>query len=453
MCSAVAAVEPEVPEEEVKYDFDSEFQTSIANLVCRDVGFAQRSRGLIKPDYFENPNEAQLVAMALEYQERYAATPSSSAVWKQIIRDAISDKKLRKEVALEIAGTLNDFFKSSISDSEFALDEVARFARHQALQDAMMKSVDLMEKGKFDDIEELVGAALRVGAGTDFVDYDFWAERASRKNHRDDIASGKIVKDGIKTGLSKLDKMLYHEGWGRKELSVIMGGAKKGKSMGLGYFAGRASLLGYNVLYATLEVSTDIIADREDACLSQTDMGELVTESTKVSDKLKVLDDKGTRGELRLIEFASGTLAPKDLERVLERYKSEGIKFDLIIVDYADIMAPDRYTTDAIENSKQIWLGLRAIAHKENAAVLTATQTNREGFKEATAKAEHAAEDFNKVRIADIILSINRTEEEADNGEARLYFAANRNGAGEFTMHIKQDLSKMAFITKITSTS
>ncbi len=65
------------------------------------------------------------------------------------------------------------------------------------------------------------------------------------------------------------------------------------------------------------------------------------------------------------------------------------------------------------------------------------------------AKAEHAAEDFNKVRIADIILTINRTDEEKVKGEARIYFAASRNQAGEFTIKIGQDLSKMRFMTAI----
>ncbi|MEO9497667.1 MAG: hypothetical protein ABJG42_24550, partial [Vibrio splendidus] len=122
-------------------------------------------------------------------------------------------------------------------------------------------------------------------------------------------------------------------------------------------------------------------------------------------------------------------------------------------VDYADIMAPDIYTQNEIENSKQIWLGLRAIAQIENAAMITATQTNRTGFKNTTAKAEDVAEDFNKIRIADLVISINRTDEERDRGEARLYFAASRNQSGEFSISIKQDLARMSFIDGVIGIS
>ncbi|TOK02641.1 DNA helicase, partial [Vibrio parahaemolyticus] len=84
----------------------------------------------------------------------------------------------------------------------------------------------------------------------------------------------------------------------------------------------------------------------------------------------------------------------------------------------------------------------RAIAQREELAILSATQTNREGHKSVTAKAEHAAEDFNKIRTADLVISINATEEEMAKGEARLFFAASRNQKGEFTMRIKRDLSR-----------
>ncbi|WP_373417589.1 DnaB-like helicase C-terminal domain-containing protein [Vibrio sp. D404a] len=246
------------------------------------------------------------------------------------------------------------------------------------------------------------------------------------------------------TGVKKIDNLLYHKGLGRKELTAIMGGAKKGKSMGLGDIGARISLQGFNVLYATLEVAHTIIADRLDANITKTSMGDLESSMHKVRDK--VLEKASHAGEFRICEFQSGTLTCKELRRVIERYRSEGIKFDLIITDYADIMAPDFMTQSETENSKQVWLGLRAIAQAEDAAVLTATQTNRSGFKNTTAKAEDVAEDFNKIRIADLVISINRTDEERDKGEARLYFAASRNQAGEFSIRIRQSLDKMSFI-------
>ena len=112
-------------------------------------------------------------------------------------------------------------------------------------------------------------------------------------------------------------------------------------------------------------------------------------------------------------------------------------------------MAPDHRTDNVIENSKEIYVGLRALAFEFDCAILTATQTNREGYKAQTAKAEHVAEDFNKIRTADLVISINSTEEERIQNVARLYFAASRNQESGFTVRVKQNLKKMTFIESI----
>ncbi|MGQ1699213.1 hypothetical protein ACT42I_18710 (plasmid) [Acinetobacter baumannii] len=123
----------------------------------------------------------------------------------------------------------------------------------------------------------------------------------------------------------------------------------------------------------------------------------------------------------------------------------------MIIVDYADLMRPDIRTNDPKENSRVIYVDLRAIAFEENVALLTATQTNREGFKSTVAKAEHVAEDFNKIRTADVAISINITEEERAKGQARLYFAASRNQEMGVTVVIKQNVSMMRFLEEVIS--
>jgi intein/homing endonuclease len=235
--------------------------------------------------------------------------------------------------------------------------------------------------------------------------------------------------------------------------SFFANGLISHNSMGLGFFAVNASKAGYNTLYITMEVAGEIIADRNDANVSGTDMDALEAKMHAVQEAVDRESKRPGRGELRIVSVPAGTLTPAGLRRILERYRADGIVFDLIVPDYADIMAPDNYTDNAQENSKQVWLGLRAIAHEEDCAVLTATQSNRDGFKKDTTKAEDVAEDFNKVRIADLMMSINRSDDETAAGEARLFLAASRNQAGELTIKITQDLSKMQFIKGITGFS
>jgi len=176
-------------------------------------------------------------------------------------------------------------------------------------------------------------------------------------------------------------------------------------------------------------------------------MTELENHIIDAKEKIKALQEKA--GTLKIKEYPTGTLTPNALSRVIQKYKGDGIVFDMIVVDYADIMAPNIKTDNSIENSKSIYIDLRAMAQLENVVMLSAMQTNREGAKAATSRMEHAAEDFNKIRIPDLVISINRTDEERSRNEARLFFAASRNQKGDFTIHIQQDLEKMAFIEKV----
>jgi replicative DNA helicase len=210
-------------------------------------------------------------------------------------------------------------------------------------------------------------------------------------------------------------------------------------------FAKGASLAGHNVLYVTLEVSSDIIAERLDASLANVEIRKLLDHISDVDAKIKALK----HGRLDIREYPTGTFSPNMLRALLERQRSNGVVYDLVVVDYADIMLPNHRTQDAIENSKSIYVDLRAIMQEFNVAGLTATQTNRAGYVATVAKAEHVADDFNKVRIVDLMISINITDEERARGEARLYFAASRNQESGFTMFVKQNLAMAQFITQL----
>jgi replicative DNA helicase len=158
-------------------------------------------------------------------------------------------------------------------------------------------------------------------------------------------------------------------------------------------------------------------------------------------------------GALKVREFPSNSFSPADLSRVIQSYKAKSITFDLVVIDYLDIMRPNDRNRDSRENSRMIWIDSRAIAQREGFAMLSATQTNREGFMSDTAGMEHVADDINKMRTVDLGISINFTEEERRKGEARLYFAASRNQEAAFSVHVRQDLSRMKFVTDVLAVS
>lgn len=443
--------EAEAPasEERTVFEFDEDFQTKIAALAVRDTNFLKNTEGLLQPQFFENMAEAAVVNTALKFYEIYKKAPGDKATFVQLIKEDMAAKVIRSDMKAPVVDTIRAIYGEGVdlSDRDFVVDKVEEFARHQAVANAILNSVDLLERRDFTKIEKSMKQALETGANRGQTGYDFFAEAGNRAQKRRDMLSGKIKPNGITTGIKVIDDRLYHKGWGRKELSTILGGAKAGKTTALINFGKSACFAGYNVLYVSLEVSEEIVSDRLEASISGHKLNELAVNLNDIEEKIYSLKDRV--GAFKIHRFPTGSMKPSDLRRVLEMYRAHGMSFDLIVVDYAQIMAPEHRTSDNILNSKSIHEDLRAIADEYDAAVLTATQTNRDGFQSSVVKAEHTSDDFNIVRICDLMISINKTEEEAENSQARLYFAASRNQAGGFTLKIEQDLERARFITKI----
>lgn len=434
----------------LKFEFDAGFQNAIAALICRDTVFVQRIDGLVKPEYFENGLNSAWVSVALRYFAKYRRVPSDSTVYKRLITDDMKARVIDASYApMMVKHWKEVLIKSDLSNRDFYADTVADFAKHQAVTVAITESVSMLERQEFDRIDKIVRRALDVGLNQDGDIYDYGKMITDRTGERLDRAAGKMPPSGITTGYADIDNNLYHKGWGRRELSLILGGAKAGKTTALIDFGIQALKAKYNVLYVTLEVAAKIIAERMDANITETPVNELESHVHSVRDKVQEFMAHAGSCKFVIKEFPTGSMRVSDLRRLIERYKAHGTNFDIVIVDYADLIAPERITESTIENSKSVYVNLRGLAMEQNIAILSATQTNRDGYKAAVAKAEHVADDFNKIRIADVVISINKTEEERASGQARLYFAACRNQAGGFSIRIEQRLDCMRFISKV----
>lgn len=447
MSAAIAVAEDDEEVAAPRYEFDADFQAKIVALTLRDTQFAQLTDGLIRPEYFESSAGAALIKIATGYFARYKKAPGDKTVLAALLKDAIRSKKLPVELAKLAIATIPAVFSTDISDRDFVADEVATFSRHQAVTQAILSSVELVEKRDFDAIGALVRKAIDTGINVMSSAYDYGAMVAARTQDRKDRAAGLRPPTGITTGYPLIDEHLYHKGWGRRELSVLMGAAKSGKSMALLDASIQAARHGYRVLYVTLEVAANILAERIDANVSNIVMSELQLRPHEVEDAVTKFMAKAA--PIVIHEFPTGSMRVSDLRRLVEQYRSQGVTFDLVVVDYADLMCPERVTDNVQENSKSIYINLRGLAMLEGVAMLTATQTNREGAKKAVAGMTDVAEDFNKIRIADIVISINKTEEEARLGVARLFWAASRNQRSGFTLRIQQDIDRAKFIVEV----
>ncbi|MBP2498429.1 replicative DNA helicase [Methylobacterium sp. PvP062] len=439
-----------VPANPGAFQFDAEFQSKVAALQVRDPVFAQRTDGLIQPFYFVNESEAVLVKLTGEYFAKYKMLPDKVTLVR-LIANGIANKTIRKDMVADVKEKVKELLTADISDRDFVVDEVASFAKHRALEEAILASVGDLDRGDFAKIAQRISAAQLVGVADDASGINYFDHIQERTERRKMIAAGLYKPDGITTGIKEIDDLLYHKGWGRKELSALMAPAKGGKSMGLADFGKYAAFAGFNVLYVSLEVASRIIADRLDANVSDTLMKGLNDNPFKVQEAVELAAKKS--GQFYIHEFPTGTMKGSQLRRLIERYRARGVIFDLIIVDYADIMAAEHRNDNPIQESKSIWVDLRAIAFEQNAAVLTATQTNRDGAKATSVKATDVAEDFNKIRIADVVIAISATSEEKQVSEARIEFVAHRNGEEGVVIRIQQDRARMKFLSKVLGVS
>lgn len=428
-------------EEPIKFvDFDAAFQEKLVALQVRDQVFARRTDGLLLPTYFESQADATLFNLASNYYEKYRRAPSDPAIFITLLKSEIAKGRIKESLKEDCVDKVKSIFKTDISDRDFAIDQVGEFARHQAIQAAMLQAFDFIEKHDTKRAEEIMLKAFTVGPHADSSEYDYWGEIGSRTSVRLDMKAGKVKPAGLSTGIREFDAVLKHRGWGIKELTVFMAGAKKGKSFTIWDFGKLQSLQGRNVLGITLEVSKEVLSDRLDASVADVLIDDVDSSIRAVEAAVESVAKSA--GKFIIHEFPTGSFRPKDLEDLIESYKAKGTIFECIVIDYLDIMAPNRWTPDEAANNKSIWVDTRAVAQREELAIISATQTNREGHKSITAKAEHAAEDFNKIRIADLVISLNATEEEMAKGEARFFFAASRNQRGEFSLRVERDLSK-----------
>jgi replicative DNA helicase len=439
--------------------FDQAFQEQLAAHYLRDDGFVSAVGSLVEPEYFENETLAALVAVQKMYLDRYNAC-CTLKTFVQVLGRFIAAKKVKIADMNEAKRLMAILYKDPLKDRQFVIDTIADFARTAAITNATMNLVDAIDANdpvKVDKALIVMDEAKQVGAADAKVATDFGKTRSDRQQRRAAMAAGTYLSGGITTGHDELDqKLTPWRGWGRKELSILMAPPKAGKTAAQIHFALNAAKAGFKVFYASCEVSEDIIGDRADANISGVPLAELAKRVSEVDKAVEaweqVVDKKG--GAFMVEAFAIRTLKVSELRRVLKRYQQQGIEFDMVVVDYLGIMKPESHYNEKRHGLAEIGQDLRALAteypnKQTGCAVLTAYQTNREGTKKAqrnVAEGTDAADDYEVVRSADALITINRDEDMRANGETLLYFSEMRNAESGLKLRFGQDLSCMQFL-------
>jgi archaellum biogenesis ATPase FlaH len=297
-------------------------------------------------------------------------------------------------------------------ESKWLVEQTEKFCQDKAIYNAIMESVSILDdkngikpKGEIPKLlSDALGVSFDQHIGHDYMSdyesrFDFYHKVESRVKFDLDIFN-KITKGGLPT----------------KTLNIALAGTGVGKSLFMCHVAGSCLSQGQNVLYITLEMAEERIAERIDANLLNIDLNELQTMTKEDYErKFKVLQNKA-HGKLIIKEYPTASASSLHFRALLsELHLKKNFVPDIIFIDYLNICASARIKAGGSVNSytyiKSIAEELRGLAVEHNVPIVSATQTTRSGFSNSDVGLEDTSESFGLPATADFMFALITTEE------------------------------------------
>lgn len=411
------------------YDFSSTFQEKILAMLWRDSSFFTLYQEVVKPQYFELDIHIDLARIVTQFYEKYNITPSLEAVMEEI-RVLCSSSKVKKEKLKDYLGCVEVLMDMNLADMDYVRDKVVQFGQKQALTEAILSSVEDVQRGEnFDRVKQRIDSASQVGQNIGDLGTFYFEDIEERVT-----AYSRRQAEKIPTGIDLLDKAMTG-GLGRGELGIVIAPPGTGKTLSLINFGAAAMLAGYNVAHYSFEMSEERVTQRYDMRFTEKTFDYIKDNQTKVADALKRLA-KHRKGDLIVKSFPTRTCTINMVKSHLTKLRiSKGFVPDLIILDYPDIMRPSRDYGEKRHELELMYEEIRALGQEFNAAVWGASQTNRGALNKKVVTIADLAESFGKAAVADFMIALSQTKQEKRDGEVRYYIAKHRNGQSDETVH------------------
>jgi replicative DNA helicase len=376
----------------------------ILNQLCTNEEFTRRALPFLKDEYFERGDKL-LFAVINHFIEKYNTVPTEAALKIELQRIP--------NVTNDIMDIVDKAYKAEPIDIQWALDETEKFCQERSIYLAIMESIQIID-GKHKElsnnaIPDILSKALSVSfdtnVGHDYIDasdarYDFYHRTESRIPFDLDYFN-KITKGGLPN----------------KTLNIILAGTGVGKSLFMCHMAGSSLVQGKNVLYITMEMAEERIAERIDANLMNIPIDQLEQLPKQVYDqKIQKIGQKNI-GKLIIKEYPTGAAHVGHFRALINELKlKKNFKPDIIFIDYLNICASSRIrglggSINTYSYIKSIAEEMRGFAVENNCPVVSATQTTRSGFSNTDVGLEDTSESFGLPATADLMFAVISTEE------------------------------------------
>ena len=382
-------------------------ETTILRNLVYDEEFSRKVIPFIQLDYFEQRIERVIFEEISKFIVKYGSSITTEALAIQL-----EDRDDLNETEIKESRDAVSLFTDDKVDNQWLVDTTEKWCRDRAIYLALMESISLADgkddkKGR-DAIPSILSDALAVSfdnhIGHDYLeDYEDRYESYHRKEERIEFdldLFNKITKGGIPN----------------KTLNIALAGTGVGKSLFMCHVASSVLLQGKNVLYITLEMAEEKIAERIDANLLNVNI-QNITDLPKAMFEKKVHKlKKKTEGELIIKEYPTASAHAGHFKALLNELSlKKSFKPDIIFIDYLNICASSRYRAGSNVNSysyiKAIAEELRGLAVEANLPIVSATQTTRSGYASSDVDLTDTSESFGLPATADLMFALISTEE------------------------------------------
>ncbi len=396
--------------------------TILKNLVHNE-DFARKTLPFLKEEYFSDSSERVVFKRITEFMTKYNARPTREAIGIEIESSTNLNEQDHK-MSMELVKQLNEPEPVTM---DWLLETTESFCQERAVFNAVMDSIAILDgKDKNrtkNSIPEILSEALGVSfdshIGHDFID-DF--EDRFEYYHR--------IEEKIAFDLELMNK-ITRGGLSRKSLNIILAGTGVGKTLAMCHFAAANLAMGKNVLYITMEMAEERIAERIDANLLN-----IATEDIKqlpkelYENKIARLKTK-TQGKLIIKEYPTASAHVGHFRHLLNELNlKRNFVPDIIYIDYLNICCSSRVKPGSNVNSytyiKAIAEELRGLAVERNLPIFSATQTTRSGYTNSDPGLEDTSESFGLPATADFMIALVRDEGMDERGQLLVKQLKNR---------------------------
>ena len=381
-------------------------RTALTQLVTNEQ-YARKVLPFMKSDYFADRTERTIFEEITKFVDKYNKIPTQTSLEIEVQgRKDLNEDEYKKVVA--VIQTLS----STDVDFDWLVDTTEKFCKDKAVYNAIVEGISIID-GKDKDrgpdaIPSILTDALAVGFDN-AVGHDYLVDSESRFDYYH------TVEEKIPFDLEFFNR-ITKGGLPPKTLNIALAGTGVGKSLFMCHVAANCLSQGKNVLYITLEMAEERIAERIDANLMNISMEDLHDLPKQMFDNKIANIIKSTSGKLIVKEYPTASAHSAHFRGLIKELAiKKSFKPDIIFIDYLNICASSRFKGQANVNSymyvKAIAEELRGLAVETNIPIMSATQTTRSGFVSSDVGLEDTSESFGLPATADLMFALISNEE------------------------------------------